>query len=434
MEVDNLNNGKGRSRFFSLPEKTPVNVQIESLKQEFELAERSITGEAIATHFHKVSTEYEKNNGIERVSPGELFVDKNTILPLIDQEQVNFLAQGGSYRTYKEKLQLKQLDILKETNEDAFLNDLWSLVNHPRLAEISTHASVRELLPAPKKGKGSLGIVDPNKAGAKIKKRSITDKFNPAKKIKNKMIKFAEDYGLRDTLVEAMIVNLANSREYLYPRKKELKPGQAVWLARDVKYKPRWGRSTADCLQPVIITLYTEDELGRAPRSREVLKKQEIRRLARITSEAYLQDGVFTTMDLEMLMNRSTVYISKLLEIYKEHYQMWLPTAGMILDVGRCLTHKKEAVELTLAGNNTNTVARRLFHTTEAIDRYLDQFDKVALLKIKYDMPKNTIAYVLNCGPALVGEYLDIVKEHRDQLPDKFEQTIDSIENIRWGT
>ncbi|MFW6270705.1 MAG: DUF1670 domain-containing protein [Bacillota bacterium] len=415
-----MKNRKGRSRFFSLPEKTPKKVQVESLKKEFELAEKSVRGKAIASKFQEVAKKEEEKENINRIKPGELLVEFNHdsfSLPLIDKKRIDFLAKGGSYSAYKDNLRLKQFDILKEHDQDVSLNDLFSLLDHSRLATISSFESVKELLPESKTEKDP-GIVNPNQAGAQIKKRSIPDRIEPLPKVKEKMIPFAEKYGLRPTLTEAMLSSLQSMREYLKPRLKELKPGQAVWLARDVNYKPRWGKPTADCLQPVIITLFTEEELGKPPQSKEVLKKQELKRLARITSEAYLQDGVFTTVDLEMLMNRSIPYISKLLDIYKKHYQKWLPTAGTILDVGRCITHKKEAVELALAGYNTKKVARKLFHTTEAIDRYLDQFEKVALLNLKYEVPDFTIAYTLNCSESLVKEYLDIVKEHEHQLPD----------------
>lgn len=180
-----MQNRKGHNRYFSLPEKTAVNVQVESLKKEFELAEKSVVGEAIATHFNELATEYEKKENIERISPGELLVDfkgKELTLPLIDREELEGLALDGDFRAYKEKLQLKQLNILKETDENATLEDLWSLVNHSRLANISTHASVKELLPAPKEGKP--GIVDANKAGARVKKRGIPAKVNPPDEIK----------------------------------------------------------------------------------------------------------------------------------------------------------------------------------------------------------------------------------------------------------
>ena len=414
-----MQNGKGHNRFFSLPDKTAVNVQVESLKQEFELAEKSVVGEAIASHFNQVTTEYENKEKLERIAPGEMFISyqgQECKFPLIDRSHLDDLAQNGDYCNYKEKLQLKQFNTLAAIDDNTSLEDVWSLINHPRLANMNTHASVEALLPPAKEGKP--GIVRADKADARVKKRSIPDKVSPPDEVLQEMVPFAEQYGLSESLTKAMLLNLGSNREYLLPRVKELNPGQAVWLARSINYKPRWGRSTTDSLQPVVVTLFTDNELGKPVQSKQILKKQEVRRLARITSEAYLQDGVFTTVDLEMLMNRSTPYISKLLDLYKQHYQMWLPTAGTVLDAGRCLTHKREAIELALGGINTKNIARRLFHSTEAIDRYLDQFEKITLLNYKYEVPQETIAYTLNCGNSLVGEYLDIVKEHKDQLPD----------------
>lgn len=416
-----MKNRKGRSRFYSLPEKTALNVQVESLKHDFELARNSVVGEAIATKYNQVAATYEKTQDIKRVSPGNMLIEyqnEEFVLPLIDRDYVEDLANGMHYSNYKEMLQQKQLAILNRNLTDSCLHDLWSLVNHPKIATTSSHDSVVALLPEPKEEQDNKpGIVDPDQAEAEVKKRNIPDNIEPPEEVKEKMIDFAAGYGVQNSLADAMFSSLAKQREYLYPRTEELKPGQVIWLARSVEYKPRWGKSTADYLQPVVITLYTEDELGNPPLSRERLKQQELKRLARITSEAYLQDAVFTMVDLEMLMNRSTPYLKKLLELYKKHYHMRLPTAGTILDMGRCLTHKKEAVELFLEGNQTQNIARRLFHTTEAIDRYLDQFHKVTLLYLN-DIDIYIITYILDCSTSLANEYINIVKEHNEQLPD----------------
>jgi len=119
-----------------------------------------------------------------------------------------------------------------------------------------------------------------------------------------------------------------------------------------------------------------------------------------------------------MLLNRSSVYIRDLLDIYKDTYQMWLPTAGTILDMGRCTTHKKEAVELSLKGYNTTNIARNLFHTEEAIDRYLNHFYKVSLLHLKLEAQKKTICYLLDSSKTLVDEYLELINKYEEQLLD----------------
>lgn len=251
-------------------------------------------------------------------------------------------------------------------------HDLWSLVDPPRLINGSSHSSILDLLPKAKK-KDKPGIVAPDKTGAQIKQRKI-DETDAPEEIKEDMIDFMAGYGIRPSLATSMISSLASQREYLYPRIEELKSGQAIWLARSTEYKPRWGNSTADYLQPIVITLYSPEELGNPSTSRERQKIQELERIARITSEAWLQNAVFTMVDLEMLINRSAPYIKNLIDLYREHYQMWLLTAGTILDIGRCISHKKDAVELSLQGLNTEKIAWMLFHTTGAIDRYLNHF------------------------------------------------------------
>lgn len=144
-----MNNRKGQSRYSSLPEKTAVNVQVESLKKEFELAEKSVVGRAMTSHFNKLVTGYENKERIHRFPPGELLVDSkaNISLPLMDHEEVKELAIHGNFRAYKENLQIKQLKILQQKYDPhATLKELWSFVNHSRLALTSTHTSVEESL------------------------------------------------------------------------------------------------------------------------------------------------------------------------------------------------------------------------------------------------------------------------------------------------
>lgn len=433
-----MNKKKGRSRFYSLPEKTAVNVQIETLKHDFEMAKNSVAARDIINHYNEVAAQHEEAEGIERIKPANMLVaceSQQFSLPLIYWPAVEKLAHGGSYSNYKQLLQNYQLNILSNNLESADLEDLWSLVYPFKLAQRSTHESVEALLPAVDDTEDNPGIVDPDQAGAEVKQRKIDERIAAPATIRDEMIDFMSGYGIKNALADAMLDSLATQREYLYPRIEELKPGQVIWLARSSEYKPRWGESTADYLQPVVISLYTPEELGQPPTSKERLKKEEIERLARITSEAYLQDGVFTMIDLVMLLNRSSVYIKKLIDIYKETYQMWLPTAGTILDMGRCTTHKKEAVELNLKGYNTTSIARNLFHTEEAIDRYLSQFHKVSLLHLELEASKRTICYLLGTSKTLVDEYIDLVNKYREQILDDDIFTDKTISNNKsYGT
>jgi len=111
------------------------------------------------------------------------------------------------------------------------------------------------------------------------------------------------------------------------------------------------------------------------------LKRLKLRQIERITAQAWHQDGVLTTLDREWLLGISPGTIRQLLEAYHERFGIILPTAGTVLDMGRTLTHKAVVVEMALDGLTTQEIARRIYHTPEAVDNYLRLFDRVLLLK-----------------------------------------------------
>jgi predicted transcriptional regulator of viral defense system len=64
------------------------------------------------------------------------------------------------------------------------------------------------------------------------------------------------------------------------------------------------------------------------------IKKLKLRRIERITAEAFRQNGVLTTVDLEWILGITPTLIRELLEEYHEHFGIILPTAGTVLDMG----------------------------------------------------------------------------------------------------
>lgn len=59
-------------------------------------------------------------------------------------------------------------------------------------------------------------------------------------------------------------------------------------------------------------------------------------------------------------------------------------------------------------------VARETYHSLEAVDRYLGMFDRIRHCR-QQNMQSGQIAYILNCSPALVHEYLAIDRELEQQ-------------------
>lgn len=129
-----------------------------------------------------------------------------------------------------------------------------------------------------------------------------------------------------------------------------------------------------------------------------------------MTTEAWRQDGVLTNLDVEWLTGLTTT-IRELLEAYQEKFGIILPTAGTVLDIGRTLTHKKLVVEMALGGMTTKEIARRIYHTQEAVDAYLRTFDKLLILR-HYGLPLTAMVRVLGHGPTLIQEHLALADKH----------------------
>ncbi|MBC7083915.1 MAG: DUF1670 domain-containing protein [Firmicutes bacterium] len=90
---------------------------------------------------------------------------------------------------------------------------------------------------------------------------------------------------------------------------------------------------------------------------------------------------------------------------------MLLPTAGTILDMGRTLTHKTIVVEMSLSGMSTQEIARRIYHSPEAVDQYLKTFDRLLVLR-HFGLPKKLMAQVTGHSLSLIEEHLAIADKH----------------------
>ena len=88
-----------------------------------------------------------------------------------------------------------------------------------------------------------------------------------------------------------------------------------------------------------------------------------------------------------------------------------MPTAGTVLDMGRTLTHKTIVVEMALEGLSTQQIAKRIFHTPEAVDYYLRLFDRVLVL-LFFRMPPHLMRQVTGHSLALINEHLALAKKH----------------------
>lgn len=76
-----------------------------------------------------------------------------------------------------------------------------------------------------------------------------------------------------------------------------------------------------------------------------------------------------------------------------------------MLDVGHTLTHKTVVGETSLSGTSTQEIARRIYHSPRALDRYLKTFHRLLVLR-HFRLPKRLMVQV-------TGHSLSLIEEHR---------------------
>ncbi len=188
-------------------------------------------------------------------------------------------------------------------------------------------------------------------------------------------------------------------------------PGQLVWMAVDVNDPPSRGKRIAETeLVPVVLDVSTPGDIQRrlerqSPRER--LKQRAIR----VCHQAYEQGGLLSNCDVAELLNSEESVISTLLvEAQREQGQV-VPRRATIHDVGTGLTHKRIICwKHYKEGKLTPEIARETYHSTEAVDRYLGQYDRVRYCR-NQGMSLEKTAFTLNCSRSLVQEYLAIENE-----------------------
>jgi len=387
------------ARYNTLLARDVLKVQTAHLKQSFELAPSSMVAEKVASLTNDTIRKWEEAQQTRRLFPGELLLEKNgqtLVLPLLDQKAIAKLKAEVSAKAVKRELEMLQYQKLKDTNPEASLEDLWRLTCQAELIL--------------KRGKKDTPLPDKPLDASQIKPsiRTTARGEIPIEALKPTIDHLVDQWGLRPGQAEGMVTKAAELYTWCCPRREELEPGQLVWLAHGTK-KSR--RTDPRLFSPVVLTLITPEEQEMPLNSRTDLKKLKLSQIERITAEAWRQDGVLTTIDLEWILGIPPTLIRELLEQYQEHFGIILPTAGTVLDMGRTLTHKALVVEMALGGLTTQEIARRIYHTPEAVDNYLRLFDRVLLL-CYYQVPVSAMPRITGHSKGLLEEHLALVDKH----------------------
>ena len=208
---------------------------------------------------------------------------------------------------------------------------------------------------------------------------------------------------------QVLVQSIRDMVHKFYPETSHLRPGQTVWATVHKDEKGSYGKSIRNT-ELVAVTLdlvQSQDILDRAngKKLRE-LKKQAV---ARLCTQAYLQDGCLTNAELAILLKISSPTVSKYISEWELEYKTVLPRRGSIHDMGPTLTHKKVIIhKLFIEQKSVQQTSRETYHSPQAIQRYISAFRQVLLCRQK-NMNTDQIAFAIGITKRLVGEYEQII-------------------------
>lgn len=197
---------------------------------------------------------------------------------------------------------------------------------------------------------------------------------------------------------------------HLRPRQ-HVGPGDVVWMAISINDPPAHRQRLEEChLVPVVLQLTGHDDIQmRLDRKTpgERLKHKAIR----LCQQAFEQGGLLSNCDLAELLNTHDSRIAQLLADHERTSNTLVPRRATLHDVGTAMTHKWIICRKRfLEGKEPHLIAQETYHSLEAVDRYLAQYDRVRHCRLQGMTPQET-ALTLNCSLSLVSEYLRIDQE-----------------------
>lgn len=224
--------------------------------------------------------------------------------------------------------------------------------------------------------------------------------------------KFLHEYGYDKgpVVVEAIVADLCQLIRGWVLRPGDLEPGQLVYPAPAASERPSKGKTIATTkLLPVRLTLIASEDLEAIRAGRPAQQRRALR-VRRLAEEAHGQGALLSQTDLALLLGSSQKTISTIVVGLREHGEL-LPLRGYLADMGRWPTHKQAVIRLYLQGLITPDIAARTHHTKQAVDRYIEGFERLRLLAAKF--APEELPLLTGMSQPLIDQYLALLDQHR---------------------
>jgi hypothetical protein len=156
-------------------------------------------------------------------------------------------------------------------------------------------------------------------------------------------------------------------------------------------------------------------------------------RVLRLTTEAVDQRGVLTQEDLARLLQTDVRTIRRDVSVLRGR-GYWVPTRGVLKEIGRGQSHKAKIVEMFLRRRTYTEIMRRTRHAASSIKRYVETFGRVVVLWENGVRSTGEIAYVVGISDRLAGEYLELRKRYDClEYRDRIEEIVRQVRRALYG-
>lgn len=199
------------------------------------------------------------------------------------------------------------------------------------------------------------------------------------------------------------------NKEY-YCSEEFVKPGQMRWLGVSIEENYGRAKSMKDMeLVPITLTIIDEEDIEDCCDRLDKKKKRQ-KLIARMYKEAKDQGAVLPEADAAALLRISRGAISHYITEYEEETGDTVPRTGTEMDMGRTLTHKKEAFHNYKKKIPTTENAKHIDHTPKSVDKYIKDGTRVEKLHGE-GFEVEEIARLTDLSISLVEEYIEVIED-----------------------
>lgn len=216
------------------------------------------------------------------------------------------------------------------------------------------------------------------------------------------------------------VYNIGNARK----DEDTLKPGQ-IKVVGVLSSEPA-GKPLKDCKKGTCTVT-----LNRGQEDLEVLFRDGVTalrraRVLRITEEAHDQGIDLTQEDLAYnIFGCGLRTIRRDIKALKDE-GIYVPTRGQQKDIGPGISHKVLAVRMYLDRKTDLEIARTIYHSLKAVERYTVTFARVILL-LKQGLTLKEVAFIVQVSERLVSQYHELYNEYYNK--PRYRDRIDELLN-----